>query len=81
MAVGFRMFKDFQRPEPELVEAFRGIPSSNIGDCVRKMTCMFAVSYTHLDVYKRQMAYTPMPRPGHWGPKFAGRSIRLRSAR
>ena len=41
MAVGFRMFKDFQRPEPELVEAFRGIPSSNIGDCVRKMTCMF----------------------------------------
>lgn len=41
MAVGFRMFTDFQRPEAELVEAFKGIPSSNIGDCVRKMTCMF----------------------------------------
>ena len=41
MAVGFRMFTDFQRPEPELVAEFKGIPSSNIGDCVRKMTCMF----------------------------------------
>lgn len=41
MAVGFRMFTDFERPETDLVDAFKGIPSSNIGDCVRKMTCMF----------------------------------------
>lgn len=41
MAIGFRMFTDFERSDPELIQAFRGIPSSNIGDCVRKMTCMF----------------------------------------
>lgn len=41
MAVGFRMIVNFERPEHELIEAFRGIPSSNIGDVVRKMTCMF----------------------------------------
>ena len=41
MPVGFRAFLDFQRPSQELVESFRGIPSSNIGDCVKKMYCMF----------------------------------------
>jgi RraA family protein len=41
MAVGFRMIVNFERPEHGLIEAFRGIPSSNIGDVVRKMTCMF----------------------------------------
>lgn len=41
MAIGFRMFTDFERPSQELIAAYKGIPSSNIGDCVRKMTCMF----------------------------------------
>ena len=41
MPIGFRAFLDFERPSHELVESFRGIPSSNIGDCVRKMYCMF----------------------------------------
>ena len=41
MPVGFRAFLDFERPSPELVAAFEGIPSSNIGDCVKKMNCMF----------------------------------------
>lgn len=41
MPIGFRAFLDIERPDPKLVEAFRGIPSSNIGDCVRKMYCMF----------------------------------------
>lgn len=41
MPIGFRAFLDFERPSSELVESFRGIPSSNIGDCVRKMYCMF----------------------------------------
>lgn len=41
MCIGFRAFLDFERPDPELVESYRGIPSANIGDCVRKMTCMF----------------------------------------
>ena len=41
MPVGFRAFLNIERPDPELVAAFRGIPSSNIGDCVKKMNCMF----------------------------------------
>lgn len=41
MPIGFRAFLDFERPAPELIEAYRGIPSSNIGDCVRKLNCMF----------------------------------------
>lgn len=41
MSIGFRAFLDFERPAPALIEAYRGIPSSNIGDCVKKMNCMF----------------------------------------
>ena len=41
MTIGFRAYKEFERPAPELVEAFRGIPSSNIGDCTQRMNCMF----------------------------------------
>lgn len=29
---------------PELVEAFRGIPSSNIGDCTQRMNCCLTAS-------------------------------------
>ena len=38
--IGFRIFKDFDRPAPELVEKFRGLPSSNIGDMVNRLSCM-----------------------------------------
>lgn len=52
MSVGFRAFLKFERPDPKLTEAFRGIPSSNIGDCVKKMNCMFggirAFNHHHL---------------------------------
>lgn len=41
MAIGFRAFLNIERPQKELVDKFRGIPSSNIGDCVKKMNCMF----------------------------------------
>ena len=41
MPIGFRAFLDFQRPEPDLIEAYREIPSANIGDCVKRMNCMF----------------------------------------
>lgn len=41
MSTGFRAFTNFERPSQELVEAFKGIPSSNIGDCVKRMNCMF----------------------------------------
>ena len=38
--IGFRIFKDFERPSKELVEKFRGLPSSNIGDMVNRLSCM-----------------------------------------
>lgn len=41
MAIGFRAFLNIERPDPDLIAAYRGIPSSNIGDCVKKMNCMF----------------------------------------
>ena len=41
MPIGFRAFLDIERPDPQLVEAYRQIPSSNIGDCVKRMNCMF----------------------------------------
>ena len=41
MSIGFRAFLDFERPDPALVEAYREIPSANIGDCVKRMNCMF----------------------------------------
>ncbi len=52
MAIGFRAFLDFERPDPALVDAYREIPSSNIGDCVKRMNCMFGGirSYNSLKV-------------------------------
>ena len=44
MSIGFRAFLDVERPDPALIEAYRGIPSSNIGDCVKNR--MRAGSYT-----------------------------------
>ena len=41
MPIGFRAFLDIERPDPALIEAYREIPSSNIGDCVKRMNCMF----------------------------------------
>lgn len=38
--VGFRIYKDFERPSRELVERFKGIPSSNIGDILNRLYCM-----------------------------------------
>ena len=41
MPIGFRAFLEIERPDPALIEAYREIPSSNIGDCVKRMNCMF----------------------------------------
>lgn len=38
--VGSRIFKEIKRPSRELVEKFKGIPSSNIGDMMNRMYCM-----------------------------------------
>ena len=50
MPIGFRAFLEIERPDPVLVEAYREIPSSNIGDCVRRMNCMFGGirAYNHI---------------------------------
>lgn len=39
-SIGFRIIKDIKRPEKDLVEAFAGIPSSNIGDNLNRLYCM-----------------------------------------
>lgn len=41
MSIGFRAFTHFERPSQELVDSFKDIPSSNIGDSVKRMNCMF----------------------------------------
>lgn len=38
--IGFRIYQDFKRPDSALVEKFRGIPSSNIGDILNRLSCM-----------------------------------------
>ena len=37
MNPGCRIYKDFVRPDPWVVEAFRGIPVANIGDCMGRI--------------------------------------------
>ena len=38
--IGNRIYTKFERPAPELVEAFRGLPSSNINDEMNRLYCM-----------------------------------------
>lgn len=38
--IGNRIYKEIKRPSKELVEQFRGIPSSNIGDMMNRLYCM-----------------------------------------
>lgn len=38
--IGFRVYRDFKRPPAQVVEKFRGIPSSNIGDILNRLYCM-----------------------------------------
>lgn len=40
--VGFRIFSEIERPDPELVKKFEGIPSSNINDEMNRLYCMCA---------------------------------------
>lgn len=38
--VGFRIFTEIQRSDPELLERFRNIPTSNINDMMNRLYCM-----------------------------------------
>ena len=38
--IGSRIYTDFERPDPELVEKFRGIPVANINDCMGRLFCV-----------------------------------------
>lgn len=40
LTIGNRVFNEFKRPNPVLVEAFRGLPSSNINDEMNRLYCM-----------------------------------------
>lgn len=43
MNVGCRIFQTLTRPPQELVERFRGIPTSNIGDQMNRLYCMYGI--------------------------------------
>lgn len=38
--IGNRIFTEVQRPDPELVQKFKGLPSSNINDEMNRLFCM-----------------------------------------
>ena len=40
MTIGNRIFTKVERPDPALLEAFRGLPSSNINDEMNRLFCM-----------------------------------------
>lgn len=42
MAVNCRIRRNFPRPDPALVEAFRGLPVANIDDCMNRMAAVDA---------------------------------------
>ena len=42
--IGFRIFPDFERPSKEMIEKYKGIPSSNIGDMVNRLSCMRGIN-------------------------------------
>ena len=40
MSIGNRIFTDYRRPAPELVQQFAGLPSGNINDEMNRLFCM-----------------------------------------
>ena len=40
VTIGNRIFTEVNRPAPEIVEQFRGLPSSNINDEMNRLYCM-----------------------------------------
>ena len=40
ITIGNRIFTDIVRPDPKVVEMFRGLPSSNINDEMNRLYCM-----------------------------------------
>lgn len=40
LTAGFRIFETIERPSRELIELFRGIPTSNINDNLNRLFCM-----------------------------------------
>ena len=42
MAVGCKIIRNFQRPDPTLIERFRGMPVANIDDCMNRIAAVDA---------------------------------------
>lgn len=40
MSIGNRIYANIERPEMSLIEAFKDVPSSNIGDMMNRLYCM-----------------------------------------
>ena len=37
--IGCRIYQNFDRPDPQLIQNFEGIPVANIGDCMNRLAC------------------------------------------
>ena len=41
--IGFRIRREIDRPSRELIEGFKGLPTSNIADCMNRLSCLSSV--------------------------------------
>ena len=56
--------------EPAIISVYLAISEDNVSIWT-VVPDVYAVSYTHLDVYKRQMVYWLVSEPAHlWGESF-----------
>jgi regulator of RNase E activity RraA len=63
--IGNRIFMEFDRPAPEIVERFRGLPSSNINDEMNRLFCMHS--------------YMKLLNPNSAAPSMVGTAITVKA--
>lgn len=63
--VNFRIYSKINRPAPELVQSFAGIPVANIGDCMNRRACIGSAKIKPMnDVPLLGSAFTVKCSPG-----------------
>ena len=64
MSIGCKIIRDFQRPDPALVERFKGMPVANIDDNMNRIAAV--------DTSIEPIGKGPAARHGVHGPRTAG---------
>jgi RraA family protein len=62
--INFRIYSKIDRPSPELIKSFSGIPVANIGDCINRMSCIDARIRPLNNASLLGTAFTVKTRPG-----------------